>query len=126
VFTSWSPSKSTLLIRPVVKSRIEPAFANPNTRVEVQVTHFNNKKFVGLELSNHHGTSFERAEEDNIFLFITFKFKHHVCKDQLNRFFWYLKESSVGVDDMISGEVVYPKFENSILEVGQVSQAIEL
>jgi hypothetical protein len=119
VFTSWSPSKSTQLIRPVVKSRTEPAFTSANTRVVVQVKHFNNKKFngfitlydaklqifqaIGLELSNHHRTSFERAEEDNSILFITFKFKNCFSKDQLSRFFWYFKESSAGVDDMISG-----------------------
>jgi hypothetical protein len=33
----------------------------------------------------------------------------------LNRYFWYLKESSFRVDDTISGEVAYPEFQEMIV-----------
>ena len=127
--SQWSTLKTTRSPRSMLKkTRIDPAFERVDTRVVVQVTHFNKKKFngfvtlddakhqifqaIGMELSNHHGTSFERAEEDNV-LFITFKLKRPISKDQLNRFFWYLKESRSGVDGLISGEVVYPKFKDT-------------
>ena len=117
------------------RSNIQPAFveSETNTRVVVKVTHFNNKKFngfvtfedakyqifqaIGLELSSHHGTTFMRSEEDdmnNPELFITFKLKQPVQKDQLHRYFWYLKESDAGFDDKISGEVIFPRLDINI------------
>ena len=48
---------------------------------------------------------------------ITFKLKHPTSRLNLNRYFWYLKESSAGVDNTISGEVVYPKFEDTCIEM---------
>jgi hypothetical protein len=129
--TSQTTKPSVWSLRPSLiekrKTKIEPAFASMDSRVVVRVTHFNNKKFngyitsedakhqifqaIGLELANHHGMTFEREEEDKSNLSITFKLKHSISRDQLNRYFWYLKESSLGFDDTISGEVVYPEFQ---------------
>jgi hypothetical protein len=114
--------------------KIEPAFAEDGTRVVVKVTHFNNKKFegfvsqddakhqifqaIGLKLNNHHGSTFQRDEDDSSLLKITFRLKQPISKDCLHRCFWYLKESNAGVDDMISGEVIFPSFEDFPVNYG--------
>jgi hypothetical protein len=90
-----------------------------------------------LELSNHHGTIFNRhksredSEEDQDELnkherdelFITFRMKTGVEKESLNKYFWYLKTSKAGNHDRISGEVVYPKLGEDILSMNDNVQS---
>ena len=110
-------------------------------RVTVKITHFNKKLFngfvsredarhqifqaLGLGLSLHHGTFFKRNEDDGQ-LFITFKLSKEIDKSELHYSqFWYLKKSLAGMDDTITGEVVFPvmdevtKIESSISEKGK-------
>jgi hypothetical protein len=85
-----------------------------DTVVVVKITNFNNKNFnsfinkvdvkthichaSGLELLNNHGSTFIQDEEDKSLLNITFKLNHPIFRDQINCYFWYLKESSAQVD----------------------------